>query len=56
MYFLRIYMGGIEIGNQGIKTFVIKISNVEKKNYELVDFWTTNIGLGQDLAKNGIFQ
>ncbi len=47
------FYGGIEIGSQGIKTSVIKISNLEKENYELIEFWTTNIGLAQDLAKNG---
>ncbi len=42
--------GGIEIGSQGIKTSVIKIKNVNQETYQMVDFWTTNIGLAKNLG------
>jgi Ethanolamine utilization protein EutJ (predicted chaperonin) len=45
--------GGIEIGSQGIRTSIIKIKNVENETFEMVEFWTTNVGLAKNLSKTG---
>lgn len=44
---------GIEIGSKGIKMSVIDVKNIKKGNYEVVAFWTENVGIAKGISIDG---
>lgn len=45
--------GGIEIGSKGIKISVIDINNIKKGDFDIVSFWTENIGIAKGISIDG---
>lgn len=50
--FAQLY-GGIEIGSKGIKMSVLDVDNIKKGDYEVVKFWTENIGIAKGISIDG---
>lgn len=44
---------GIEIGSKGIKISVIDVNNIKKGDYEIVAYWTDNVGIAKGISING---
>ncbi|MEP6931160.1 MAG: exopolyphosphatase [Flavobacterium sp.] len=44
---------GIEIGSKGIKFSVIDVNNIKKGNYDVVLFWTENVGIAKGISIDG---
>lgn len=44
---------GIEIGSKGIKVSVINVNNIKNADYEIVTFWTDNVGIAKGISKDG---
>ena len=44
---------GIEIGSKGIKISVIDVNNIKKGDYDIVSFWTENIGIAKGISIDG---
>lgn len=44
---------GIEIGSKGIKTSIIDVNNIKRGNYDIVSFWTENVGIAKGISING---
>ncbi|WPO78278.1 exopolyphosphatase [Flavobacterium sp. KACC 22761] len=45
--------GGIEIGSKGVKMSVINVQNIKKGKYDVVDFWTENVGIAKGISIDG---
>lgn len=44
---------GIEIGSKGIKISVIDVNNIKKGDYDIISFWTENIGIVKGISIDG---
>lgn len=44
---------GIEIGSKGIKFSVIDVNNIKKGNYNVLEYWTENIGIAKNISIDG---
>lgn len=44
---------GIEIGSKGVKFSVIDVQNIKKGKYEIITYWTENIGIAKGISING---
>ena len=44
---------GIEIGSKGIKISVLDVKNIKKGNYEVIAFWTDNVGIAKGISIDG---
>lgn len=51
--FAQLY-AGIEIGGKGIKMSILRVNNLKKGNYEVVNFWTENTGIAKGISDNGL--
>ncbi|WP_067146612.1 Ppx/GppA phosphatase family protein [Pseudotamlana agarivorans] len=47
------FYAGMEIGSKGIKMTVLDIDNIKKGRYEIIDFWTDNVGIAKGISING---
>ncbi|WP_432221064.1 exopolyphosphatase [Flavobacterium sp. TMP13] len=44
---------GIEIGSKGVKISVIHVSNIKKGNYDIIAYWTENVGIAKGIQIDG---
>ena len=44
---------GIEIGSKGIKISIIDVNNIKKGNYDIIAFWTENVGIAKGISIDG---
>lgn len=44
---------GIEIGSKGIKVSVLDVDNIKKGDYEIIKFWTENVGIAKGISIDG---
>lgn len=44
---------GIEIGSKGIKISVIDVNNIKKGDYDIIAYWTENIGIAKGISIDG---
>lgn len=44
---------GIEIGSKGIKISVIDVNNIKKGDYDILGYWTENVGIAKGIAIDG---
>lgn len=44
---------GIEIGSKGIKISVIDVNNIKKGDYDILGYWTENVGIARSIAIDG---
>ncbi|MGO4771531.1 exopolyphosphatase [Flavobacterium sp. W22_SRS_FK3] len=44
---------GIEIGSKGIKISVIDVNNIKKGDYDIISYWTENIGIAKGISIDG---
>jgi len=44
---------GIEIGSKGIKISVIDVNNIKKGDYDIIAFWTENVGIAKGISIDG---
>lgn len=44
---------GIEIGSKGIKISVIDVNNIKKGDYNIVAYWTENVGIAKGISLTG---
>lgn len=44
---------GIEIGSKGIKISVIDVNNIKKGDYDIVSYWTENVGIAKGISVDG---
>jgi len=44
---------GIEIGSKGIKISVIDVNNIKKGDYDILAYWTENVGIAKGIAIDG---
>jgi len=44
---------GIEIGSKGIKISVIDVNNIKKGDYDIVAYWTENVGIAKGISIDG---
>lgn len=51
--FAKNLYGGIEIGSKGVKITVIDVQNAKKADFEIVKFWTENVGIAKGISING---
>lgn len=45
---------GIEIGAKGVKVTILKIKNIKKAEYDVIDSWADNITVAKGISTNGI--
>lgn len=44
---------GIEIGSKGIKISVIEVNNIKKGDYDILGYWTENVGIAKGISIDG---
>lgn len=44
---------GIEIGSKGIKFSVIDVNNIKKGDYNIIEYWTENVGIAKGISIDG---
>ncbi|WP_456314785.1 Ppx/GppA phosphatase family protein [Pseudomonas shirazensis] len=44
---------GIEIGSKGIKISVIDVNNIKKGDYDILGYWTENVGIAKGISIDG---
>ncbi|KQB42565.1 exopolyphosphatase [Flavobacterium aquidurense] len=44
---------GIEIGSKGIKFSVIDVNNIKKGDYDIIEYWTENVGIARGISIDG---
>lgn len=44
---------GIEIGSKGIKISVIDVNNIKKGDYDIISYWTENVGIAKGISVDG---